>query len=69
MKARSTGKGTIGGEPALYVSYSPRAQVESRAYFAVKNDRVYRVTLNWYKPQEVEYTAAYDKVLASIKLK
>jgi len=68
-RARSTGKETIGGEAAHYVSYSPAAQVESRAYFVVKNDRVYRITMNWYKPQEAEYMAAYDKVSASIKMK
>jgi len=68
-RAKSTGKMTIGGEPASYVAYSPAAQVESRAYFAVKNDKVVRIIMNWYKPQETDYLAAYDKVLASIKFK
>jgi hypothetical protein len=68
-KARSTGSSTIGGQPAQYVAYSPAAQVDSRAYFTVMHDRVFRITMNWYKPQEAEYRAAYDKVLASIKLR
>ena len=68
-RAKSTGKATIGGLPALYVAYSPAAQVESRAYFMVKDDKVYRVTTNWYKPQEEAYMAAYQKMLGSVKFK
>jgi hypothetical protein len=30
---------------------------------------VYRITMDWYKPQRAEYLAAYDKVLSSIKFK
>ncbi len=68
-RAKSTGKATIGGLPALYVAYSPAAQVESRAYFVVRNDKVFRLTTNWYKPQEDAYAAAYQKLLGSVKFK
>jgi hypothetical protein len=68
-KARGTGKATIGGENALYLSYAAAPQVDSRAYFTVHNDKVYRVTTNWYKPQEKEYVAAFEKMIASIKFK
>ena len=68
-KSRGTGKATIGGENALYVSYAAAPQVDSRAYFTVHNDKVYRVTINWYKPQEKEYIAAFEKMIASIKFK
>jgi len=68
-RAKSTGKLTIGGQPAMYVAYSPAAQVESRAYFVVKNDKAFRFTTNWYKPQEEAYGVAYQKVLNSVKFK
>lgn len=65
----STGKATISGLPAMTLTYSPTREVERRFYFVVKDDRVYRVTLDWFKPQRAEYLAAYDKVISSIRLK
>ena len=66
-KAKSTGRRTIGGTTAHYVVDAPTPQVERRTYFTVKNDKVIRITMNWYKPQRNDYLAAYDKVLSSIK--
>ncbi len=68
-RATSSGKATIGGENAMYVSYSPTREVDSRAYFVVRNDKVYRITTNWYKPQTSAYVAAYETVISSIKFK
>jgi hypothetical protein len=68
-KSKGTGKATIGGENALYLSYAPTPQVESRAYFVVKNDKVVRVTMNWYKPQQDAYLPAFEKVIGSVKFK
>jgi hypothetical protein len=64
-----TGKATVGGQPALTVTYAPTREVERRFYFVVRNDKVYRVTMDWYKPQRQEYLAAYDKVVTSVKFK
>ncbi|HEX9934100.1 MAG TPA: hypothetical protein VGB38_02795 [bacterium] len=68
-RARSSGQTTIDGQKSMYLVYSPMAGVESRVYFAVKNDRVVRLTLSYFKPQEADYMAAYEKVLASIRIK
>jgi len=68
-RAKSTGKATVGGENALFVNYSSRADVESRAYFVVKSDKVVRFTLNWYKPQANKYLPVYEKAVSSIKFK
>jgi hypothetical protein len=70
-KYRSTGTGreTIGGEQALYVNYAATRDVNSRAYFLVHNGKAFRITVNWYKPQEKEYAAAFSKILSSIKFK
>lgn len=68
-KSTGSGKTTIGGESALFISYSPARDVDSRAYFTVKNDKVMRITMNWYKPQSENYIIAYDKLIASIKFK
>ena len=68
-RARSNGQTTIDGQKALYLIYSPMANVDSRVYFVVKNDRVVRLTLSYYKPQEADYMAAYERVLASVRIK
>jgi hypothetical protein len=65
----STGKATISGLPAMTLTYTPTREVERRFYFVVKDDKVYRVTLDWFRPQRAVYLAAYDKVISSIKLK
>ncbi len=68
-RGRSNGQTTIDGQKALYLICSPMANVDSRVYFIVKNDRAIRLTLSYYKPQEADYMAAYDKVLASVRIK
>ena len=69
-KATATGKASLGGQPALSLTYAASGNVvERRFYFAVKNDKVYRITMDWFKPQRNEYLAAYDKVINSVKIK
>ena len=68
-RATATGKTTVSGLPGLTLTYSPNASVERRFVFVVKNDKVYRITLDWFRAQREEYIASYDKVLNSIKIK
>jgi hypothetical protein len=62
-------KATVGGQPATTLTYSATRDVERRFYFVVRNDKVFRTTMDWYKPQRAEYMASYDKVINSIKFK
>ncbi len=68
-KAKSQGSVTIDGQKAMYVAYAPRPDIDSRVYFVVKNNRVTRITMSWYKPMDSDYWPAYEKVLGSLKLK
>ena len=68
-KATSTGKATIGGQPALSLTYSPTKEVERRFFFVVKNDKVFRITVDWFKPQRDDYLTSYEKVISSINFK
>jgi hypothetical protein len=68
-KAKSVASATIGGEKAMYVTYAPTPQVDSKAYFLVRNDKVFRITMNWFRPQSESYTKAYDQLLSSIRFK
>jgi hypothetical protein len=69
FKGATAGKATVGGLPALTLTYQVASNVERRFYFAVKNDKVYRITTDWFRPQREEYLAAYDRVIASVKIK
>jgi len=60
---------TINGLKAIYLNYAGAANIGSRAYFVVKGDKVYRLTLNWFKPQEADYLAAFEKIATSLKVK
>ena len=63
------GRATIGGLPAMTLTYNASPTVERRIAYVVKNDKVIRLTLDWVKAQRTEYLAAYDQVVASIKIK
>jgi len=41
---------TVSGLPS-HVDLSPNASVERRFVFVVKNDKVYRITLDWFRAQ------------------
>jgi hypothetical protein len=72
---KGTYKGTpvetrIDGNKAFYINYAPGVpQIKSRVYFVVKNDKVIRITLNWYQPQSEMYLGAFEKCIASMRLK
>jgi hypothetical protein len=68
-RAKATGTTTLDGEKSYWVDYTPMANINSRAYFVVKNDKVIRVTLNWFAPQKDIYFATFEKAINSIKLK
>ena len=43
--------------------------VASRAYFVVKNDKIYRVIFNYYAPAKKDFLPAFEKSVASIRIK
>jgi hypothetical protein len=60
---------TIGSEKAKYFNYSLMKGVKSRIYFIVKNDKIYRVIMNYYAPMEKDFLPAFEKAIASIRIK
>lgn len=62
-------KTNIDGTPAYYISYSAAKNITSKAYFIVKNDKVIRLTLNWFTPESNTYKPTFEKVVSSLKLK
>ncbi len=68
-KAKATGETTIDGNKAFWVDYSLMANINSRAYFVVKNDKVIRMSVNWFAPQKDAYFPAFEKCVNSIIFK
>jgi len=66
---RTASATTVGGQKAFVFSYSGGKDVSSRAYFLLGKGNLYRITMNWYKPQENLYQPAFEKMLSSFSLK
>ena len=57
----------IGGVQAYVMPYSFKKDVESKVYFVIKGEKLYRITMNWYKPEEADYLPIFEKSIKSIK--
>jgi hypothetical protein len=68
-KSRGTGETALDGNKTYWVDYSPVANIGSRAYFTVKNDKVIRTTLNWFAPKRDVYFPVLEAMVKSMKIK
>ena len=68
-KAKSKGETKIDALPAKYLDYNPASGIESRVYFVVKNDNVFRIITNHYAPLKKDFVPAFQKTVSSIKIK
>jgi hypothetical protein len=67
-RATSAEKTTLGGVDAYFMNYSFVKDVQSRVYFAIKGDKMYRVTMNWFTPKKDVYLPAFEKCVATFKI-
>lgn len=58
----------VAGNKAYVFNYGSK-DVGSRAYFLMANGNLYRITVNWFKPQQDSYLPAFEKAIASFKAK
>lgn len=68
---KSQNETKVGSDRAIYLNYVPQKvrNIDSRVYFIVKNDKIYRIILNYYAPMKKDFLPAFEKVIASIRLK
>lgn len=69
FKGRGQSETTIDGVKAIYRVYSPVRGIESRVYFLVKNDKIYRVIMNYDQSRRADFLPAFEKMVASLKIK
>ncbi len=60
---------TVGGQKAYYFAYSGGNGISSRAYFAVKGDKLFRFTVNWIKAEDALYRPLFERCIQSVTLK
>ncbi len=69
FKETSRGQATIDGVPSVYLNYSPMKDIQSRVYFFVKNDKLYRMIVNYYAPMRSDFLPVFEKMAASLVTK
>ncbi|MFA6571270.1 MAG: PsbP-related protein [Bacteroidota bacterium] len=57
----------LGGQPAYVMNYSFGRNVMSRVYFVIKGERLYRMTVNWFKGEEKDYLPIFENSIKSFK--
>ncbi|MGI6369645.1 MAG: hypothetical protein GX372_08805 [Ignavibacteria bacterium] len=57
----------VGGVDAYMMTWRPTKDVKGRVYFAKKGDKIFRISINWYSPEEKEYLPIFEKSINSIK--
>lgn len=60
-------KTTIGGKEAYVMNYSFGRDVLSKVYFVINGNKLYRITVNWYKGEEKDYLPIFEKSIQSFK--
>ncbi|MFZ1946513.1 MAG: hypothetical protein WAW06_03125 [bacterium] len=60
---------TVAGIGATYLNYSPMKDIQSRVYFVVKNDKIYRIIMNYYAPMRSAYLPAFESTVGSLVIK
>ncbi len=60
---------TINGEESVMFPYKPSGKVTGEMYFFLKNDKLYRITLNWFNGEEELYKPVFRKCVRTFKIK
>lgn len=58
---------TLGGQNAYVIDYKPGSSVKGRVWFVLKNNKMYRITINWFTGEEKDFLPVFEKSVASIK--
>jgi hypothetical protein len=61
-------RSTLGGVEAYYMNYSFGGNVQSRVYFAIKGDKMFRVTMNYFIPKQDVYKQVFEKSIGTFRM-
>jgi hypothetical protein len=60
---------TVSGEKAFLLADTPVKDVSRRTYFTIKNNKLYRITVQWFKPEQQFFLPMFEKSFASFTFK
>ncbi|HVZ40826.1 MAG TPA: hypothetical protein VHI13_16220 [Candidatus Kapabacteria bacterium] len=66
---RAASPASVGNLKGFVFNYNGGKDVSSRAYFAMSNGKLYRITMNWFRAQQESYLPAFEKALATFQAK
>ncbi len=69
FKEISRGEATVDGVKATYLNYAGGKDISSRVYFLVKNDKFYRIIVNYYQPMKSAFLPVFEKMIGSMVTK
>lgn len=58
---------SLGGQTAYLLDYKPSGTIKGKVWFALKGDKMYRVTINWFVGEEKDFLPIFEKSVASFK--
>lgn len=59
----------LSGVDAVLVEYSAATNIQRRLYYVVKDKKLYRITVDWFKGEQEQYLPVFEKVVNSLKIK
>lgn len=68
-KSTANGEITIDKTPFRHLRYSPAKGIESKVFFGVKNDKVWRIISNVYQPLKGKLNPAFEQTIQSLRIK
>jgi hypothetical protein len=60
---------TLSGQEAFVMSYAPGNELKGKVWFVKNNDKLYRVLITWYTPEEADYKPVFEKVVNTFTFK
>jgi hypothetical protein len=60
---------TVDGEKAYLIEDNAGKDIRRRTYFTLKNSKLYRITITWFKPEQEFFLPMFEKSFASFKFK
>ncbi len=65
-KETSRGEATVDGNKVVFLNYTPVKGIQSRVYFMVKGDKIYRILFNYYSAMKADFLPAFEKTVGSL---
>jgi hypothetical protein len=66
-KNATPNKTKIDGKDAYLMNYSFGKDALSRVFFVINGDKLYRITVNWFKGEQSDYLPIFEKSINSFK--